>query len=58
MCIVAGVTAYFITGQAAWLIVGVLLGSAPAVLYILKYARENRAGPARPGARVVRNIVE
>ena len=60
MCIVAGVTAYFVTGQVAWLIGGVVLGSLPVVLYILKYARDNRAGAVMTAspARVVRNIVE
>jgi hypothetical protein len=61
VCVAIGVAAYFATGQIFWLPVAVVAGSLPVLFYILKYARENRAGAAmtaQPGARVVRNIVE
>ena len=61
LVLVAGVAAYLLTDQIYWILGAVVVGSAPVVLYVLQYARENaeavcQAQPA--GARVVRNIVE
>ena len=57
--LIGGVAGFLLTQQIYWIVGAVILGSAPVVLYVLKYARENREAQALGhAARATRNIVE
>ncbi|MCC7265727.1 MAG: hypothetical protein IT546_00130 [Caulobacteraceae bacterium] len=58
-CILAGLGAWFMTGQILWLAVAVAIGSAPVALHVLRHARRNRELQALAHAtQANRSIVE